>query len=114
MGDVLKSCLAVASRSPPGQNEARRGDAENVDALCCPALLRHDAYLSPISSFALSHGRSLIATSPHMAQLPRLDLLSLALSPSLVLSLYATDRRLLPIVRFFVFARLLLSYVDFF
>lgn len=110
----MKSCLTVASRSPPGQNEARRGDAENVDALCCPALLRHDAYLSPISSFALSHGRSLIATSPHMAQLPRLDLLSLALSPSLVLSLYATDRRLLPLIRFFVFARLLLSYVDFF
>lgn len=94
---------------------AKRGSVEN-DALCCPALLRHDAYLSPIYSFALSHGRSLIATSPHMAQLPRLDLLSLphSLALSLSLSLDATDRRLLPLVRFFVFARLLLSYVDFF
>lgn len=63
---------------------AERGNAKN-DALCCPALLRHDAYLSPIFSFALSHGRSLIATSPHMAQLPRLELLSLP-TPSHTLS----------------------------
>lgn len=63
---------------------AERGNAKN-DALCCPALLRHDAYLSPIYSFALSHGRSLIGTSPHMAQLPRLELLSLP-TPSHTLS----------------------------